>query len=315
LIAASLFSAAPAFAVTCTLTNTSGPQGTNIWPYSTQVVGCTSVTSADLQAVQGGLWATVTEYTNTQNGVAAGYGPTLQAEKPPVYIFNTASDYSSFFGSNCPTLGSGVFGETWITPTCSTTGNKSYTVVLLESSTGSLQNQWLGLTAAHEMGHWFDETIMGTKSAPFSGTTLWNHVMNGSGSLGDYPNFNALVSACGTSAFIFNGLKDNHNPHNYICASNGQGPGLSTMYSSYSTNTAVLVAAVPNYYSDPAELFAEEVAVWTGDVMTNQYVDSYIGHNGEWNCTSTVVQSELKWKAAPGHSPSPYQVPSGCPAS
>ena len=213
-------------------------------------------------------------------------------------------------------------GETFWNQPCSVTGNQPYTIVFENyNSNGTSQiNFYIDLTAAHEMGHWFDRVILGTISKPFSSSPIWTHEMNGVGAKGDYPTFNALGFACsegpGGLGYVFNGLKDDFNPSSWICANNGEGPALSAKYLKYAaTNTGVLNAAVPNFYSVAIELFAEEVAVDTGDVSTDPMVDPYLGRNDQWNCTQTLVKSMLNYGEPPGTYPSPYPIPDNCPAN
>ncbi|MBO0732770.1 MAG: hypothetical protein J2P49_00315 [Methylocapsa sp.] len=270
------------------------------------------------------------------DGKEVGKGPQLQSYAPQVFLFNKPADYISFFGTNCPSLiekpgQTPPAGETFFNAKCSVTGNQPYTVVFENFGTyPNLQiNFFVDLTAAHEMGHWFDLVILGTPPGQpataklFSSSDIWTHEMNVSGqntkgAKGDYPVFNALQFAC-SGYDVFNGLKDNHTPSNWICANSGRGPSLNKgPGANYSgSNINVLNAAVPHppIYLNPAELFAEEAAVDTGDVGTEQTVDSYLKRNAQWYCTQTLVKSMLSYGAPPGTPPSPYPLPSTLPPS
>jgi hypothetical protein len=206
--AGTLFTAPAAQAqIVCTIKNLSGPGGINVtWPFTTDVTACTGTTPENLLKMQHGLLAVVNQHSRMVNGKQVGKGPVLQAKKPRVFLFNNPSDYATFIrGSTCPAaLPDNVSGYTFLTPTCSVTGNKPYTVVLENSSL--LQNQYISLTAAHEMGHWFDELVLGTPTAPYSGSSIWTHEMMGTGAKGDYPTFIGLRGACKGPDYVFNGL-------------------------------------------------------------------------------------------------------------
>jgi hypothetical protein len=152
--------------IKCEPKNLSGPGGNNVtWPFTSDVTACTGTTRENLLAMQHGLLAVVNQHSRMVNGRQVGKGPVLQTKKPRVFLFNNPSDYATFIrGSTCPAaLPDNVSGYTFLTPTCSVTGNKPYTVVLENSSL--LQNQYISLTAAHEMGHWFDELVLGTPTS------------------------------------------------------------------------------------------------------------------------------------------------------
>jgi len=316
----SMFGASSAFAVTCTTTNLTGPTGYSGWPYAANVLGCSGTTLDNLKTVQGGLYDMVHNWTVG----STGKGPALKTLAPDVFYFNTPADYASYM-TGCPALPAHVFGYTFWSPlTCTKTSNQPYSVVLDQSSDAE-SNAWLDNTAAHEMGHWFDEKVLNTGSTPFSSGTLWTHVMMGSGGMGDYPNFTGLGAPCSGVYHPFAGREDNHVPHMYICDNSGSGPDLSSTaplvppnphhYNFYTANLDIINAAVPMFFSDPAELFAEEAAYWTGAVTSRPYIDAYLGQGFEWYCTKQVVLSELQYAETPGPYPKHYQVPAGCPAN
>jgi hypothetical protein len=330
--AGTLFTAPAAQAqikIKCESNNLSGPGGINVtWPFTTDVTACTGTTLENLLKMQGGLLAMVDNHSrHLGDGRQVGKGPVLQAMRPRVFLFKNPSDYAAFIkGSTCPPLpnnpGYSAFGFL-----CSLTGNKPYTVVFENFLLPDrpllppllLPNLYIDLTAAHEMGHWFDNLILGTPKKPYSSSPIWTREMNMNyrdiSETGDYPTINGLQYACSGSD-VFNGLMDHAYPSSYICNNNGMGPGLSERYKDYakSTNTVLLNAAVPDFYSVPKELFAEEAAVTTGDVKLDPSVDLYLHSRARrWNCTITLVLSMLNYGAAPGVPPSPYEVPINCP--
>jgi hypothetical protein len=307
-------------AITCTLTNTSGPPPYVGWPYTSAVTGCTGTTN--LTTMQTGLYAVVSHYYKVVGTTQTWKGPFLAALTPRVFLFHIPADYATFIsGTNCPALPANVFGITFLAPTCTLTGNAPYTVVLEysdNSAKAAFQNNWINRTAAHEMGHWIDSFILGTVAHPYSSTTIWQDVMMGVGVKGDVPVFNALA-AC-TGYHLFSGRDIRNPPSGYwICANNGAGPGLSATapptptYSTYTTNYNVVVAAVPGYFT-AAELFAEETAFSTGSVSLNGSIDGYFV-NTQWQCTLNLTNSMLLYGVPPGTSPSLYTVLSYCPAS
>jgi hypothetical protein len=220
-----------------------------------------------------------------------------------VFLFNSPADYAAYM-TGCPSVPSNVFGYTFFSPTCPITGNQTYTVIF-ETSSYPLANDWVDNVAAHEMGHWIDERVLGTSASPYS-SGLFATQMN----TGDYPHFNGLVGQCTTPDRVFNSIKDNKATPGFICSNNGAGPTLSSGYSG--TSTTVLNAAVPSFYSDSAELFAQEVAVLTGDVTQREFVDKHL-ERGHFPCTQTLLQSVLNYGDPPGVGNSPYQdLPAAC---
>jgi hypothetical protein len=307
-------------AITCTITNTSGPPLYVGWPYTSAVTACTGTTN--ITTMQTGLYAVVSHYYKVVGGVQIGKGPYLAALTPRVFLFHVPADYATFIsGTNCPALPANIFGVTFLAPTCTLTSNKPYTVVLEysdNSGNSAYQNNWINRIAAHEMGHWIDSFILGTVAHPYSSTTIWTHIMMGVGVKGDVPVFNAFAACTGYHLFTD---RDILNPPsgNWICANNGNGPGLSATppptptYSTYTTNYAVILAAVPGYFT-AAELFAEETAYATGAVSPDGRIDGYFV-NTQWQCTWSLTNSMLIYGVPPGTSPSLYTVLSYCPAS
>ena len=291
--------------ITCTVRNLTGPNGTNVWPYSMNVVGCTGTSFGTLGDVQGALQQLVDKYSVD--------GPKLQKRAPPVWIFHTVADYATYWGSaaNNP-LPSGDFGVTYVAnirPGGPNNG-KPYTLIFEQSN--GLTDGYIGHTASHEMGHWIDRFVEGTVANPYSSKSIWTTELSA-----DWNNFNALKGPCALPSQVFNGEQ----PFpalpatSYICANNGQGPALAPAYSGLS-NTGVLKKAWPMIFSGSIsryekEIFAEEVATDGG--VQWPALDTYFTRNAQWACTQTLLKSQLTYGAAPGHPPSPYTWPAGCP--
>jgi hypothetical protein len=322
--AGTLFTAPAAQAqIKCESTNLSGKGGINkTWPFTTDVTACDGTRRINLFFLQHALLAMVDQHTRQLgDGRQVGKGPVLQAMRPRVFLFNKPSDFNTYFNfwGTKAEVESNLQGVTY------TSGlTRPITAVFeyfLQQNRITKKNQWvqiqyIDLTAAHEMGHWFDNLILGTPKVPFSSSPIWTHEMMGTGAKGDYPTFNGLRGKCMGPGTVFNGLKDNFFPPFYICNNNGSGPGLSPEYQKYASlkNIDLLNAAVPNYYKEPNELFAEEAAVTTGDVLLNKNIDTYISRTSQWNCTTTLVLSMLNYGETPGPR-SHYQFPSNCPAN
>jgi hypothetical protein len=296
---------ARAATITCTMRNLNGPDGKNVWPYSTNVVGCTGTSFATLGNVQAALQQVVDKYFID--------GSKLQKLAPPVWIFHTVADYKTVWqgAANVP-LPSNDFGVTYvenIRPGGPNNG-KPYTLIFEQSN--GLADVYVGHTAAHEMGHWIDRFIEGTVSNPYSAQDIWTIELSA-----DWTHFNALRGPCTLPSQVFNGEQPSPalptTP--YICDNKGQGPALASEYSGLS-NTGVLQKAWPMIFAAPLshydrDILAEETAVDAGLQWPN--LDTYFTRNDWWTCTQTLLKSQLTYGAAPGHSPSPYTWPSGCP--
>src|SRR5689334_5970260 len=81
---------AQAQTITCTITDTTGPDGNNVWPFNSNVTACTGTT--ELAAMQHGLYAVYHQYQRVRNGVVVGVGPQLKALNPRVFLFNSPAD-------------------------------------------------------------------------------------------------------------------------------------------------------------------------------------------------------------------------------
>lgn len=294
------------------------------WPYTSNVKACTGTSANNQILFQDGLSGAVAKYTVAGKNSA---GPKLQALNPIVYLFHDPASYNTFIqGTNCSAAGQGAFAITFPNPTCSITGNKPYTVVFELTNNDTLPDTHIANTAAHEMGHWYDDFILGSitnfPNNLFSHQNLFKHEQNvaNTGNQGDYPVFNALGAPCSGGNHPFAGQQDWFVPPNYICANSGQGPGLNASappaaqggpYTNYNTNTGVLGEATGPYYVDPAELFAEEVAANVTGIQSWNVIDHYML---DWfQCTQILMLSELQYGAAPDVPPSPYIFPASCP--
>ena len=262
------------------------------------------------------LWYCVNGGTNQSHLIAAlgnlGANGKLQltTSKGQFYVFYDYQDYNSFCQTGnyivCSntvtqnTLGQTVFEDPPL---------NSYSVIFENQVFGAVvtPNQQLNNTTQHEAGHQLDPIyglVLGSSSVGAS--SAFKTELN----TYDWRNFLARTPQCDPSGHgttgVFNLQRGSGGT--FICANNGDGPGLGSGYSG-NNQTVLQVYAWPYYYSQQqtpgafAELWAEEVAVLSsaGQVNINGVGDPdvYMQSGNGFQCTEFLVSSLLTTGKAP----------------
>jgi hypothetical protein len=259
---------------------------TSAWPdgnYSGNCAGSTYANDAD-------------SMISALNNIQAYAVENLGKQGVQYFLFKSPASYKTALGSNAATVPAGAWSVTKFD-----SNNRPIHIAIFEQNSagvliGNSPADGSGIShyTVRESGRAVDTMLgyinyRGMIQLPYSSISTGSATEFYAQVQADWTYVNSR-SNCGTNG-IFVGQTDPRNG-DYICANNGQGPGLASGYSG--SNQAIITEMIPDVFTNSNDIWSEEYAVRRSGAI--QSLDIYlIGFTNYFNCSyqyQNIVEQE-----------------------